>query len=553
MSSSLSIGVSGLLAHQRMLDVVGNNLANLNTTGFKSKRTRFSDLIYVTQKPATAGTGTVIGGTNPVKLGSGVQVAQIATRFAQGGLTPTGESLDLAIQGEGFFVMHNGQQNVYTRDGAFSLDSDGIVVDPSTGFPVQRYGDIGETDGNASGFQVPGDLRIRVPLGVRIPGTATTSIAIAGNLDALSDVPAATHVETAQPFTESGAPATAATLLNDLDANLAPYAAGDVIELVGTNSLGTPVVGTFSVTATTTLGDLVNSIASEFPDSTVALDSEGNIEITANQEGYAPVSLSLIDDRNNAGSTSFEPSRLTTVTEGTGGSVVRSTVEVFDLQGGPRLVQLEYTKVGASEWRLEASIDPQDGVATRSTVESILFNEDGSIRQALGGQGNTEFTFQFAGQSTAQTIQLEFGSTGGFEGLTHVASDSSPTVSQNGYSPSALTGVDIKNDGIIEGIGSNGRRFEIAQIAIATFANQTGLVSIGNNAYLDSSNTGPAQIGTALSHERGAIRSDHLEGSNVDIAEEFTRLIVAQRGFSANARTITVSDEILEEVTNIVR
>lgn len=124
---------------------------------------------------------------------------------------------------------------------------------------------------------------------------------------------------------------------------------------------------------------------------------------------------------------------------------------------------------------------------------------------------------------------------------------------QNGFAPGSLASINVSSDGIIAGVATNGRTFEVAQLAIASFRNVKGLQGRGNNLYEESLNSGPVQLGTALSGDRGSISVGQLEGSNVDIAFEFTRLIVAQRGFSANARTITVTDEVLEELTNLIR
>ena len=142
MPNSLLTGVSGLVAHQRMMDVVGNNLANLNTHGFKVKRTLFSDLLYETIRPAASSSSSDIGGVNPNQVGSGVKVAQITSKFGQGNLELTGNDFDFAMQGEGFFVVSDGNRNLFSRNGAFALDRNGFLVDPTNGLPCPpvRYG-----------------------------------------------------------------------------------------------------------------------------------------------------------------------------------------------------------------------------------------------------------------------------------------------------------------------------------------------------------------------------------------------------------------------------
>ena len=170
MGSALNIGVTGLIAHRRMLDVVGNNLANVNSIAFKSQRALFTDLLYETLRPATGSSSASIGGSNPIQVGSGVKVAQIDREFSQGSLELTGGQYDFAIQGDGFFVISNGIEELYTRSGAFALDASQRLIDPSTGFRVMRQGSTGEPSGTAIGFQTPGDDGILIPLGTTIPG-----------------------------------------------------------------------------------------------------------------------------------------------------------------------------------------------------------------------------------------------------------------------------------------------------------------------------------------------------------------------------------------------
>lgn len=179
MSFALSAGVTGLQAHQKMLDVAGNNLANINTIGYKASRIVFSELLSQVLKKASQPT-TTIGGTNPQQIGSGVGVAGISPDMAQGNLVRTNSSLDLAMEGEGYFVLSDGSQNVYTRAGAFSVDGDSNLVDPSTGYIVQRTGTIGESDN----FQAAADYDTKIPYGQGIAGNPTSEITVSGNLSA---------------------------------------------------------------------------------------------------------------------------------------------------------------------------------------------------------------------------------------------------------------------------------------------------------------------------------------------------------------------------------
>ncbi len=204
MSQTLLTGASGLLSHQRKLDVVANNLANINTTGYKSQRILFSDLIYTTIQPAAAGSNTDFGGTNPRQAGFGVSVAQTGRNHGQGVLSSTGQSFDFAIQGNGFFVLSDGSP-AYTRAGAFSLDSNGYLVDPSSGAFVQRFGTIGEgLEGNPQ-FQIPGNNAIHVPLGAGVAGRMTTQAGFTGNLPATATPPRTEMIGSEVAFLAGGA------------------------------------------------------------------------------------------------------------------------------------------------------------------------------------------------------------------------------------------------------------------------------------------------------------------------------------------------------------
>ena len=201
MSDALMAGVSGLKAHQKMLDVAGNNLANVNTTAFKSSRISFVDLLSETVREASQPTGTV-GGTNPQQIGSGVKVSSIDRNVGQGSLVNTGQSLDMAIEGEGFFVVNDGQEDVYTRSGNFAVDSQYYLVDSSTGFRVQRIGAEGVTEG----FQAATDGGIRIPYDVALDAEPTEMVTYAGNLSADAVSPTTQTLSSVMPHSRCSHP-----------------------------------------------------------------------------------------------------------------------------------------------------------------------------------------------------------------------------------------------------------------------------------------------------------------------------------------------------------
>ncbi len=555
MANSLLTGISGLRGHQKMLEVVGNNLANLNTTAYKTSRTLFSDLMYEVQRGTSSSSSGLLGSVNSVQIGTGSRLSQVDLNFAQGNLESTGNDMDLALDGGGFFVASSGERTYFTRAGAFSLDESGYLSDPSTGYLVRRFGPTGEPNGELPAFQTPGDDRIYVPKGVSIPGQVSTEMQIKGNLSSTSTGPVAQEVMTSTPLLAAGLPATLTTLLSDLDSNTVNYVAGDKILISGRRTDGSnPTVTELLLTPTSTVADLIAALNSSFSGSTVTLDGLGNIVGTADATGPSFLSMSFSDGPTNAGRSDFEDHEIILTRTGKNADSVFQSVEVFDESGAGHTIGLTMTKQADQSWTLVASVSPTEGTILDSLVEGISFQPDGSFAQVTGsGVGDSNITVQFRGQPASQTLSLRFGTPAQFDGLTALGQASRLQLTPDGFPPGELSEVQIDTDGKVFGLASNGLKIPLAQMAIASFRNPDGLVAIGNNYFTSSLASGNPDIGTALSGSRGALRAGQLEGSNVDLALEFTRLIIAQRGFSANARTITVTDEILQELTSIIR
>jgi flagellar hook protein FlgE len=555
MANSLLTGISGLRGHQKMLEVVGNNLANLNTTAYKTSRTLFSDLMYEVQRGTSSSSSGLLGSVNSVQIGTGSRLSQVDLNFAQGNLESTGNDMDLAMDGGGFFVASSGERTYFTRAGAFSLDESGYLSDPSTGYLVRRFGPTGEPNGDLPAFQTPGDDRVYVPKGVSIPGQVSTEMQIKGNLSSTSTGPVAQEVMTSTPLLAAGLPATLTTLLSDLDSNTVNYVAGDKILISGRRSDGSnPTVTQLILTPTSTVADLVAALNSSFAGATITVDGLGNIVGTADATGPSFLSMSFSDGPTNTGRSDFEDHEMILTRTGKNADTVFQSVEVFDESGAGHTIGLTMTKQADQSWTLVASVSPTEGTILDSLVEGISFQPDGSFAQVTGsGVGDSNITVQFRGQPASQTLNLRFGTPAQFDGLTALGQASRLQLTPDGFPPGELAEVQIDTDGKVFGLASNGLKIPLAQLAIASFRNPDGLVAIGNNYYTSSLASGNPDIGTALSGSRGALRAGQLEGSNVDLALEFTRLIIAQRGFSANARTITVTDEILQELTSIIR
>jgi flagellar hook protein FlgE len=551
---ALYAGVSGLQVNQEMLDVVGNNLANSNTTGFKSQSANFSDLVYQNLIQGTSSSGETVSGTNPIQIGSGAQVSSITTDLTQGTLQTTGNDLDMALQGNGYFVVQNGEQTDYTRAGSFGINANGFLVDPATGAFVQRFGTVGEGSATSQAFQTSGDNNIKIPVGTGVPGSATTNVVLQGNLSTSATGPEAQVLTSVGAFTSANVPATLATTLNSLDENSTPYIVGDTITLTGTTAGNTAVNVTVPVGPATTMGDLVNAINTNFPGSTASLNGSGDLVVQANNTGPSNLSVSIADSAGDTGASNWNANALTVSTAGADGTTVNTSIQVFDAQGTAHTLNLVFQKQANNSWNLTGSVAASDGTMTDNLVSGINFNQNGSFSQVTGtGLGNATMAIQFAGISQPQTIGFNFGTTNGFNGVTQSGGTSSAVATgQNGSAPGVLSTLSIAQDGTINGVFTNGQTLSIAQIAVANFADPSALNRIGDNYYALSNDSGPPLLGVGLAGGNGAVEQGQLESSNVDVSLEFTRLIIAQQGYEVNAHVITTASQIMQDLANII-
>jgi flagellar hook protein FlgE len=439
MGTAIYTGVTGLQAHQRRIDVVASNIANVNTTGYRGSRVVFQDLFSQTLEGAR-GPSDTSGGTNPSEVGLGVRVASIDVNHVQGSLITTGVNSDLAIQGSGFFILSDGSSKFYTRDGSFNLNANGKLIDPATGTYVQGY----MADG-------------------------------AGNID--TNVPV-----------------------------------GDITIPVG----GAAIVR-----------------------------STNNANLQGNLNSSEPV-----------------------------GTTVQRTMTVYDSLGTPREVDVTFTMrntltVGGEEcnaWDWSAKYtDSQDPPVT-STVGggTLLFDQDGNYVNE-GTVSGTTFTAraadapeiaitnaQLGPQAAYPSDPFEFNVT--FDHISNLVANSDVTVSsQDGYPRGTLSSYNIGAGGVINGVFTNGLTAVLGQVALANFSNVGGLSREGNNMFRETASSGVPQVGLASTGGRGQVSGGVLEGSNVDLGTEFSNLIVTQRGFQANARTITTADTLMQETVNLIR
>ena len=554
MSDALLAGVSGLQAHQTMLDVAGNNLANADTYGFKASRVTFSELLSDTLREATQPSSKT-GGTNPEQIGAGVNVASVDRNMSQGNLVYTGQPLDMAIEGSGYFTLNDGRREVYTRVGAFAVDSSFYLVDPATGYRVQRTG----SEGVAEGFQTSTSSDIRIPYDVALAAKATQSITFAGNLSADTDNPTINILSSGISYTQDEAAATGNTLLSDLD-QAQGVAAGETIHIVGIDPIGQAVDTTFTIAAGSTVSDLLDAITAAFSQGGTnpgakATISNGEIRLTDSEAGYSQTDLYL----TYAGTHTFElPSYFKCLQ--VGGEDARNTnVQVFDSQGIGHVLSVTFAKSkDANTW--DAVITSVTGAAGMDgdgrRVKGMTFGKDGSFG-GLGGATPDQavFTLNFGAQgSGAQDINLNLGTIGGFNGLSQFGGTSTVAANgQDGYQAGYLSSISVSREGLFVGMFTNGVRRDIAALQLTTFQNPAGLQSEGSNYFSVSANSGDPVATKGLAGGAGSVNGGSLEKSNVDMASEFVSLIQAQNGYQANARTITVTTAMLRELANLIR
>jgi len=386
MLRSLFAGISGLRTHQTMLDVTGNNIANVNTVGFKSSATQFQDSLSQLVQNSTLPRADA-GGTNPAQVGLGVQLAGIRTNFSSGAPQPTGVPTDLMIAGDGFFVVRNGAETLYTRNGGFSFDSAGRLT-TIDGSLVQGWT---AQNGTITAGQRVGDITL--PIGAVAPASATTTASATGNLP-----------------------------------------------------------------ADTAIGE------------------------------------QLVRD-----------------------------MQVYDSTGEASTLRLTFTRTAAG-W------DVTDGAAAPTSITFVDGEQTAASSLVSGG------------------ITVDLSALTGFADVSTVA-----LTEQNGRPAGTLVSYALTEDGSLMGTFSNGESSVLARIALAGFTNPEGLEKVGSSQFRPTGNSGQATLGQAGTDGLGGIISGALEMSNVDLSQEFTNLIVAQRGFQANARIITTSDEVLQELTNLKR
>jgi flagellar hook protein FlgE len=517
---SLFIGVTGLESYQSQIDVISNNIANVGTTGFKGQNVNFQDLIYQAQAFASAPT-QVSGGVNGQDAGLGVKIGSIDTSFAQGGLQSTGVNTNLAMNGDGFFIVRppNGNgQPLYTRNGNFSLNSNGLLYDGSSGMAVQGY--MANKAGNITQTGTPGDITIPLGLQSQAVGTGLNpsekfgatgdqvfDVSLGGNVDQQQWIKEAQGVSAVPSTPGTGQPFTISTAIYD--------------------SLGTSHLAQITYTPDATGATVANN---GLP--TSVADASGVAHTPASRWS---ISVSFADGTQFAG---LNPATGAPNAAPAAAGVVGFAY--FDQNG-------QY--VNTSNLRGAGVALAGANVHTAGQPASIGNGNQLNITSWGTGSSNASVA-PTAGGPAPQTgpIGLDFHTNTSLAGT-----DTATVLAQNGFAAGILSNLTVGQDGTISGAFSNGQTTTLGRVAVATFQNEQGLQRVGGSDFAETSNSGLALVGTAGSGRFGKMSAGVLEQSNVSIADEFTKMISAQSAYQANSKSITTASEDLQTVMALIR
>ena len=564
LSAALYAGLSGLDVNQQQINVVGNNIANVNTTAFKSSTAQFTPQFYVTDQEGSAPDGTY-GGSNPSQTGLGVQVSNIAQNFTQGTIQTTGVDTQMAINGAGFFVVQNASQGQeFTRDGSFTLNGQQQLVSSSGAF-VQGYG------ADSSGNIIPGKLQnLTIPVGASTISKATSTASLQGNLAADGVVASGESVLDTQDLTTAGAtaPPTAATLATDLvsaSTGTPAFTAGQTLTLTPQRNSSALPSEKLTITGTTTVADIQTFFNNATGIDTSVAGAGTNIIAggAANSIQLQVVGNTGADNALTIPSGSFADASGNTpftftadATSNPTGESTATSMTLYDSLGSPVTVNvttvLQSTSDTGSTWKFYATSgdnkDPANPGSTLVGTGTLSFNTAGQLQSVSGN----DLTIHRSGTGANPVMPVTLD----FSGVSALAQDAGHTGSsiamstQDGIQIGTLSTFSIGADGIITGSYDNGQTRALGQVALATFNNDNGLDDQGGNDYSEGSNSGVPVISTASRLGAGSIQSGALEQSNVDLSREFTNMITASTGFSAASRVITTSDQMLTDLLN---
>jgi len=574
LTTALFAGLSGLNAHSAKLDVIGNNVANVNTTAFKSSRMLFESLFS-----QSLGFGTspseIRGGVNPKQIGNGVGIAGIQRDFSAAGFTGTGDLRDMAIDGNGFFLVQRAGVNFYTRAGTFRQDSDDNLA-TATGEKLLGYA-VDENFNILTGELVP----INIPVGKQTIAEATRNIALVGNLNKDGDIPTQGSIidlmgtETAGFSDVGGSFIDSTTLLINIEDPDSPgsgtpaFAAGQSIQFRGDDGAtrgGTDLPdGTLAITASTTVQDYM-----DFLGTTIGIQTTGSANPDGNTPGVtvdpltgvirivsnvgtvndlviAPGDIELLDSAGGSLGAPFVTDKVAAAD----GESIRTTIVGYDSLGTEVSVNvsmvLDSTPDTGPVWRYFTDSQDDTGGSFALSTGTMAFDTNGQP-----DPDDSEITLTIDRSDTGAdpllswTVQLlsDKGNT------TSLAASPSSMIGLtiDGLPPGTLQSFAAGEDGVIFGRFSNGAVKTMGQVVLANFTNPAGLIDEGGNLFTTGPNSGPASIAPPGILGIGSLVSGALELSNVDLGEEFTNMILTSTGYSASSRVIRTADELMQQL-----
>lgn len=568
MMRSLYSGVAGLKTHQTRMDVIGNNIANVNTTAYKSSSMTFSELMsQTTQKASGANATTGVGGTNAKQIGLGVKAGAINTAITtQGSAQSTGNPFDIMITGDNFFVVSNGSENFFTRDGSFYVDGAGNLAMTSTGYNVMGWG-VDETTGNIKQDTVTA-LRIMSAANMTYPPEATTKANISGILDENDKDVTSANGKTVN--------------LNFFDARGYSYTAKFTFKQSGGDK-----TNEYSME----LNKILDSTGAEIDISKLKFGNRSQqkmeTKVTLNTDAYkwdgkvlktkdGTTEVANLADIFNQDGSLITPQDDAAAQKQQ--KALDAIAKAYGYEGSTdEFLNLYITSTENKDKQLtiqdllgnmmagkKTDVLPTDGSAI--TMEgryfegtTVVFNKDTGKLESVGGSTtnlNVNAAFSALGGNFSDvTIDLSECTNYDNKGTSTIGATSGDLDGLGtGRRLGDMIGVFIQKDGMIYASYDNGMTKLLGQIATAAFANASGLEKEGDNLYSATLNSGEFDgIGVDITAGGGYMSPGQLEMSNVDLSSEFTEMITTQRGFQANSRIITVSDTLLEELTNLKR
>jgi len=508
--ASFYIPLTGLNADSTALNTIANDLSNMNTTAFKAQTTNFSDLFY--QQMGTTGSG------DSIQVGGGVQVASNATNFTQGSINSTSVATDAAVNGNGFFVLNDGGSNILTRAGDFSLASNGDLI-ASDGFNVMGYPAVnGVVNPNAA------LTAVNIPESQVEPPKATTTFGMTATLDSATAVGGSVPGQV-QVFDSLGKSYEATVTYTNTGINAWSYSVSMPDTLAANSST---VAG-----VTTNLYNFGSSGATQ-----ATVDPGTNLSIT--------------------GPTAAATATITAPTVVPGESVATYAADLQAAVTAAHIVGVTVTStVGGQLSIAGAGITTsgsviQDPVASANATGALTFDSSGNLVSPAADVSGISFAGLSDGSATLNMTWNILGPSGAPTISQVNAKSAISATMQNGYSSGEYQSFSIGSDGTVTATYSNGQKQAVGQLALANVANLQGLQDLGNSEYTTTLASGTASVGVSGSDGLGTLQGGAIEESNVNISAEFSDLIIAQRAFEANSKTVTTFDTITQETINMI-